>query len=1135
MHLQLALLLLISTSVMGGCGPGIVNYPLVSLESTSLDPLLLPGDTQTFRFVLDTEGKAIVSLSYAFSNDGKTFSSETALATTAQEFTHSIPASASSSTAAQYRLTVTDSYGISSSTYSPTFQIVTLVDDYLGDAYYAAGSVDGSATQTRFLSSNGLATDGTYLYVTDQTQIRRVSIADGSTITLAGKPGVSRKVDGVGTEARFRSLRGVAVLNNTLYIVDAGDQTIRQMDINPFSASYLTVSTFAGTSGTTGSTNATGTAASFRNPLYITTDGTSLYVADQGNYLIRKITVGGVVTTFAGGVGSTGFTNGIGTAARFSAPAGITYDAGTLSLYVSDEGAAPSIRKIVVSSATVSTLAGTLGRIGTNDGTASQAAFLTFRGMDTDGTYLYATDTHSNTIRKIEIATGTTTTIGGVALTPGYLEGASGTSLYAVPYGIVYHGGYLYVSDAVNMVLRRINTATGVSELFSGFPYGRSTAYSATNSSLYSNNAMVDYSYGIATNDGNTIYYASAYNHTIRQFDRTLGTITTIAGSTGIVGTQDGTGSGALLNRPQGMALAGGNLYFCDFGSNTIRQLNLTTNAVTTIAGQAGVTGNANNATGTSATFNQPADLTTDGTNLYVADTGNHRIRTVALSGGYAVSTFAGSTSGNLDGLGTAARFSNPWGIAIDGTNSNLYVADSGNHTIRQVALSNAQVTVVAGSTAGIVDGVGTAAKFSGPRGVTVSGSLMYVADYNNHRLRQVDIGNSFAVTTILGGISWHTSLANGIGVSSAYLTSPTRVRAVSGTLFFTSITQKIFRSMNLSTGQVKAEAGFSSNMLPGLVAGGSVDGAASLMQRYRYQTPVLSGAFDGEYVYLPDYYNCVIDKVSPSGTSVSTAVGQAGNCGIADGTGSAATLNAPAALAYDSGYVYFIDRTAFTVRRFSTSSLAVTTLAGTAGTSGNSDGTGTAAVFGVLNGIAVLGENLYVTDQTNHTIRRIGISSGEVSTVAGSGASGNVDATGVAAQFNTPKGIVALGGMLYVADTGNHTLRKIDPATFAVTTVAGNATEGYAEGTGTAAILSSPTALFTDGTYLYIGDLGNYLVRRFAPSTQVVTNFAGLRSVLVDAEPAALDSTGIPSTTGLYVPGYGVLLLGAPRTKLVR
>ena len=159
---------------------------------------------------------------------------------------------------------------------------------------------------------------------------------------------------------------------------------------------------------------------------------------------------------------------------------------------------------------------------------------------------------------------------------------------------------------------------------------------------------------------------------------------------------EDSTSSSAgTFNSPSGITTDGANLYVTDTGSNTIRIIVISTGESSIFAGSTSGSAGSTNGTGTEALFNGPTDITTDGTNLFVADKGNNAIRKIVISTG-AVTLFAGSStgaSGSTDGTGTAALFSGPSGITTDGTN--LYVSDAGNNSIRKIVISTAAVTTL--------------------------------------------------------------------------------------------------------------------------------------------------------------------------------------------------------------------------------------------------------------------------------------------------------------------------------------------------------------------------------------------------------------------------------------------------------
>jgi hypothetical protein len=251
-------------------------------------------------------------------------------------------------------------------------------------------------------------------------------------------------------------------------------------------------------------------------------------------------------------------------------------------------------------------------------------------------------------------------------------------------------------------------------------------------------------------------------NHLIRQIVISTGAVTTLAG-TGSSGSADGTGTSASFYRPHGITTDGTNLYVGDANNHLIRKIVISTGAVTTLAGT-GSSGSADG-TGTSASFYTPQGITTDGTNLYVADQSNHLIRQIVISTG-AVTTLAGTgSSGSADGTGTSASFYSPEGITTEGTN--LYVGDFSNHLIRKIVISTGAVTTLAGTgSAGSADGTGTSASFYRPRGITTDGTNLYVSDSQRSLIRQIVISTG-AVTTLAGTGSYGS--ADGTGTSASF------------------------------------------------------------------------------------------------------------------------------------------------------------------------------------------------------------------------------------------------------------------------------------------------------------------------------------------------------------------------------
>jgi sugar lactone lactonase YvrE len=237
----------------------------------------------------------------------------------------------------------------------------------------------------------------------------------------------------------------------------------------------------------------------------------------------------------------------------------------------------------------------------------------------------------------------------------------------------------------------------------------------------------------------------------------------------------------------------------------------------------------------------------------------------------------------------------------------------------------------------------------------------------------------------------------------------------------------------------------------------------------------------------------------------VTTFAGTAGQAGSADGTGAAAGFNEPDYMAVDrAGNVYVADTRNATIRKITPSGV-VTTLAGTAGQGGSADGTGATARFNKPNGLAVdSAGNIYVADTENDTIRKI-TPSGVVTTLAGSaGQVGSTDGTGAAARFDQPYGVgLDAAGNVYVTDAST-TIRKITPSGV-VTTLAGSAGQvGSTDGTGAAARFNNALSLAVDGAgNVYVADTFNYTIRKITPSG-VVTTLAGTAG-----QPGSTDGTG--------------------------
>lgn len=322
----------------------------------------------------------------------------------------------------------------------------SLVSAYAG--MLLTGSADATGTAASFNVPKGVAADGAgNLYVADRDNDTIRLIAPGGIVTtVAGTAGEAGSTDAQGAAARFNAPYGIAVgPGNTLYVADYGNSTIRKITL---AGATATVTTLAGAALTPGSADGTGAAARFYGPTALAVDGAgNVYVADFLNDTIRMVTSAGVVTTLAGYPGVAGSSDGTGSSARFYGPRGIAID-GSGNLYVADEGN-DTIRKITVAGGvgTVTTLAGTPNTWGSANGATTAATFNAPLNVAVDGSgNVYVADFDNSLVRKITVATSQVSTVAGVARQPVFDAGVLPGS-FAGPIGVALYGSSLYVID----------------------------------------------------------------------------------------------------------------------------------------------------------------------------------------------------------------------------------------------------------------------------------------------------------------------------------------------------------------------------------------------------------------------------------------------------------------------------------------------------------------------------------------------------------------------------------------------------------------------------------------------------------------------------------------------------------------
>lgn len=565
----------------------------------------------------------------------------------------------------------------------------------------------------------------------------------------------------------------------------------------------------------------------------------------------------------------------------------------------------------------------------------------------------------------------------------------------------------LYVTNPSQNTILKI-TAAGTISTFAGSPNASKGGVNGVGTS-----ASFFAPTGIAVDIGGNVYVADTFDCDIRKITP-AGVVTTLAG-TGGSGYADGTGTAAVFNAPQGIAVdTVGNVFVADTYNGVIRKIT-PAGLVSTIAGAAGAFGSSDGI-GVAARFGKPTALVLDsGGNIYVTDAGFNTVRKITASG--MVSTLAGTpgVTGADDGLGGAATFNDPTGIAVD-RQGNVFVEDTGNNTIRVITPAGL-VSTFAGKTAvtGQADGVGAGASFDGPTSVASDGAgNVYVADTVNNVIRRI---TSAGIVTTFAGTAGVTGHADGTASAASF----------------------------------KGLAGIATDM-----AGN---------------------------VYVSDSGNNAIRMITPAGV-VSTICGQAGVAGSANGSAAAATFSRPQGIAIDAnGNIYLADDGNQLIRKI-TKAGVVSTLAGSLYGYGHADGSGSAAKFLAMGGMAVdPNGNIYLSEiGTDSLIRKI-TPDGMVTTLAGtSGHNGYADGTGAAAKFNNPRSITTdSAGNIYVADTDNNMVRKVTPAGVVTTVIGAPGQVGVAGGVLPGRLIS-PQGVTMNGKLLYITTSNGVVVAKNLP-----------------------------------------------------
>ena len=954
-----------------------------------------------------------------------------------------------------------------------------------------------------------------------------------------GSRRIDRLAETAATSASGRSLPAGMVLDadGNLYVAESGSHRVRRIDSAGF------VSTIAGT-GRRGFTGDGGpaTSASLDLPSSVALDAAgNLYVADRGNHRVRRIDAAGVITTVAG-TGEPGYSGdgGPATAARLNAPSEVALDAAG-NLYVADTRN-HRVRR-VDPAGVITTIAGTGERGYSGDSGPATAARLDSPwglALDVAGN-LYVADVDNNRVRRVDPAGIITTAAGTGALGYSGDDGPATEAWLHWPHWVALDAaGNLYVADTLNHRVRRIDPA-GVITTVAGTGVAGNSGDGGPAAA-----AQLDTPLGVATDPQGNVYIADAGNDVVRVISGSPYELPVRLGSSGESRWLSVSSRGEVILGGRA-ALAGARVAACNgdvyalhnaadgsvqaryvterqaVGLQGLRPINLTrdesgswrigdeavvsgqrhardgrefvldmdggrwrlaSHTLRTVAGHVGVQ---DEVPATSATLYAPSSVALDSQgNLYIADQANNRIRRIDASG--TITTFAGTGESGYGGDGvpaTEALLNSPSGVAVDGF-GNVYVADTGNQRVRRIDV-NGDIGTYAGTGVQGYSGDGSraaTARLDTPVAVAADATgYVYVADYGNRRVRRVDLAGT--IETVAGpgnSVDW----GDGGRATEARIDGPGGVAADAvGNVYVADYLGRRVRRID-PAGLISTVAGTGE-------AGSDGDGGAA-------DTALLDGpagvAVDAMgNVYVADYPGGRIRRIDSAGRiSTVAGTGESGYGGDG-GRADAALLDGPAGVVADAaGNVYVADLSNHRVRRIDASG-TISTLAGTGEPFDRGDGgRASAARFSREIAAVALGpfENIYVADPYDHTVRRIDVA-GTVSTVAGTGEPGFGENTesAIKAQLNTPTGVaVDSVGNVYVADAGNHRVRRIDP-TGTIATFAGTGRAGFLEPSLPAG--SSPlnrperVAFGTDRT-VYVLDAGNRRVRAIAPNSRMRT-----------------------------------------------
>lgn len=550
--------------------------------------------------------------------------------------------------------------------------------------------------------------------------------------------------------------------------------------------------------------------------------------------------------------------------------------------------------------------------------------------------------------------------------------------------------------------------------------------------------AYLDFAEDVAFRPNGELIIADTYNNVIRKIT-TSGTMQTVAG-TGSYGDKTGDQTAAEFALPQAVATdSNGKIYVADTTNNKIKKIS--DGKVTTLVGSG---------------LNKPQGLIVYGSTLYISDTNNNKIKKVSVNGG-SVSTVASSVS-------------KPLRLIPNNTGSHLYVVESGKYRVVKIKVSDGSKSAIAGSgSAGYKEGTGVNAQFRNIVGITYdpSRNALFVTDGNGYTdyVRKINLSNN--TTSLVASDAGMTTInfPKGIDQKGNYLYA---ANSGIGTI----------HKFHKDTGSVTHFAG--KNRF------GHEFGSKSSSLLGRPTDMVMSP--DGKYMYVAE--NNLIRKVRLSDGYTSHLIGNVVD-NYREETGSNARFSSISGITINSAgtKLYVTDRWNNRIRGINISQKKSFLVSGggkincTGPCNGYKEGTKTTARFDGPTGIAISLDDqfLYVSDTANNRIRKVRISDGKTWLLSGSGSAGFNDGGSSTARYNRPFGLTIdnSGKFLYLADSKNHRIRKINTGDGSVETIAGSGQNGYRDAIGTTAVLSYPeyVKIGADNN-LYFSETGSQIIK---------------------------------------------------------